>query len=179
MILTGSAVKLAVECGDIIIAPFDEQKLNPNSYSYGLGEELLQVRPTDAVFDPKVKPEAAYPVQIPSDGLVLAPGYVYLSHTAECLGSTKYAMSLIGRSSIGRLGLFVQIDADLGHEGSSHRWTLELIATQSIRIYPGMVIGQICFWKSSGQRETYSGPYGDAQSPLPARPESLFGLEEL
>lgn len=179
MILTGNAVRLAVERGDIVIAPFDESKLNPNSYSYGLGDEILQVRPADDELDAKLIPEAGCPTQIPLDGIVLDPGRAYLSHTAECLGSSRYAMSLIGRSSIGRLGLFVQIDADLGHVGSSHRWTLELAATQRIRVYPGMTIGQICFWEATGRRSAYNGIYGASQSPVLGRPESMFDSKDV
>ena len=59
-------------------------------------------------------------------------------------------MSLIGRSSIGRLGIFLQVDADLGHTGSSHNWTLEIVCCKKVRIYPRMVIGQISFWKNFG-----------------------------
>jgi hypothetical protein len=52
----------------------------------------------------------------------------------EELGSRKYAMSLIGRSSIGRLGLFLQVSANLGHTGSSHCWTLELAQGLSLTV---------------------------------------------
>lgn len=56
-------------------------------------------------------------------------------------------MSLIGRSSTGRLGLFLQVSADLGHTGAEHKWTLELVAAKPIKIYPNMIIGQISFGK--------------------------------
>jgi dCTP deaminase len=174
LILTGRAIKRAVDCGDIIISPFLEQNLNPNSYTYCLGDELLQIESTGSELDTKSEFHSATRIEIPHEGLALDPGIVYLSHTVEIIGSAKYAMSLIGRSSVGRLGLFVQVDADLGHIGSTHRWTLELVATQQVLIYPGMRIGQVCFWTSAGDPDEYEGPYGAAHVPVPARAESFF-----
>ena len=58
--------------------------------------------------------------------------------------------SLIGRSSVGRLGLFLQITADLGHLGKAHCWTLELKVVQSLIVYPHMKIGQVSFWQVTG-----------------------------
>ena len=74
-------------------------------------------------------------------------------------------MSLIGRSSIGRLGLFLQLSADLGHVGSKHKWTLELVAAKPIIIYPFMKIGQISFWENDGDFKEYSGEYGKYSIP--------------
>ena len=64
-------------------------------------------------------------------------------------------MSLIGRSSTGRLGLFLQVSADLGHTGSVHNWTLEIVAAKAIVIYPGMIVGQISFWENLGDVSPY------------------------
>ncbi|OJH35768.1 dCTP deaminase domain-containing protein [Cystobacter ferrugineus] len=51
----------------------------------------------------------------PPEGFLLQPGRVYLGSTQEVIGTDTYVPSLIGRSSLGRLGLFLQITADLGH----------------------------------------------------------------
>ena len=53
---------------------------------------------------------------------------------------------LLGRSSIGRLGIFLNVTADLGHIGSCSHWTLEITVVQPVRIYPGTKIGQVSFW---------------------------------
>lgn len=94
--------------------------------------------------DTQVFEEAA----IPEDGYILKPRQMYLGHTAETIGSRKYAMSLIGRSSVGRLGLFLQISANLGHTTSSHKWTLEMVSVKPLKIYPYMKIGQVSFWEN-------------------------------
>lgn len=83
----------------------------------------------------------------------------------ETLGSNKYAMSLIGRSSLGRLGLFLQVSANLGHTGSIHKWTLELVATKKIKIYTFMIIGQISFWTNKGDIKLYKNSYSDFNFP--------------
>ncbi len=74
-------------------------------------------------------------------------------------------MSLIGRSSIGRLGLFVQISANLGHTQSCHRWTLEIVATHRVRVYPHMIFGQVSFWQNKGKASEYAGTYGFINQP--------------
>lgn len=100
-------------------------------------------------------------IRISDDGFVLQPNKLYLANTFEIIGSDKYVTQLIGRSSMGRLGLFLQITAPLGHVGTSHKWTLELKVVQPLKIYPLMKIGQVTFWKISGKKQmTYeNGDY--------------------
>lgn len=153
MILTGSEIQKAIQCGDIIISEFDISQINPNSYNYHLGSILKVFEYFDgekAVFKQEI---------IPSTGYLLKPGQTYLGNTKEIIGSRKYAMSLIGRSSVGRLGLFLQVSANLGHTTSEHKWTLELVAAKPIVIYPGMRIGQVSFWTNLGEVKPFSSTY--------------------
>jgi len=164
MILTGAQIREEVKQGAIIIDPFRPEQLNPNSYNYRLGDALRVAADGQPGF--RVLP-------IPADGYVLQKGAFALANTFERIGSSRYAASLIGRSSIGRLGLFVQVSANLGHVNSIHRWTLELFAAHSVRIYAGLAIGQVSFWTSSGeipfQKERYSA--FDDPRPSLARPD--------
>jgi dCTP deaminase len=155
MILTGSKIAEGVRLGSIIIDPFHEGQLNPNSYNYRLGEQLL-LKGEDGKYET---------IDIPQDGVVLESHRVYLGSTYETLGSRDYAMSLIGRSSTGRLGLFLQISADLGHTGSVHKWTLEIVAAKKIRLYPRMIIGQISFWENYGKVSPYLSGYSSYSLP--------------
>jgi dCTP deaminase len=98
--------------------------------------------------------------------VLLRKGQLYLCHTAERLGSTRFVTSLIGRSSIGRLGLFVQLSANLGHRGTVHRWTLELLPAIDIYVYPGQTIGQVSFWANVGDVAEYKGWYGRHDAPM-------------
>ena len=159
MILTGSKIAEEISTGDIFIDPFDENQINPNSYNYRLGNTLK-------VFDYFDGEKSVFKkIKIPEDGYVLEPGKMYLGHTKETIGSSKYAMSLIGRSSLGRYGLFLQVSANLGHTTSRHKWTLELVAAKAIKLYPGMKIGQVSFWRNLGDVEKYNGKYGFLNHP--------------
>lgn len=145
MILTGSSITAERAAGEIMLEPFSLDQVNPNSYNYRLGSTIKVPIVTDdgsVIFRTK---------NMNDDGYVLEPHTMYLGLTAELIGSSRYAMSLIGRSSLGRLGLFLQVSANLGHTGSAHHWTLELVAAQPIRIYPRMVVGQVSFWNNRGQ----------------------------
>jgi dCTP deaminase len=163
MILTGAEIKAHVASGDIGIDPFDESLVNPNSYNYRLGNELLVHR--DDVLDP-VEAPTWWGVRFPETGYTLQPGRLYLGHTYERIGSTSFVTSLIGRSSMGRLGLFLQITADLGHIGAVHGWTLELSAVQPVIIYPRMTIGQVSFWRTEGRLVDYEGSYAGHSRPI-------------
>lgn len=157
MILTASEIQDQVSKGSITLDPFHKDALNPNSYNYRLGSILSEIN--DYIIDPKSSPETTSHI-IPEEGFVLQPNKLYLGHTLEAIGSKKYVPSLIGRSSLGRLGLFLQITADLGQLGDSHSWTLELKVVQPLRVYPNMKIGQVSFWKPSGKiSQTYTNGY--------------------
>ncbi len=64
-----------------------------------------------------------------------------------------------GKSSLGRLGLLTHATAGFVDPGFSGHVTLELsnVATLPIMLYPGMKIGQLCFFRLSSPAEN---PYG-------------------
>jgi len=61
-----------------------------------------------------------------------------------------------GRSSIGRLGLFVHVTAGFGDVGFCGYWTLEMFAVQPVKIYPGVQICQLFFHQIHGDITEYS-----------------------
>ena len=159
MILTGTEIIKEIKKGNINISPFNKNQINPNSYNYRLGNNLKIFKKFDgnkSIFEKIVIPEKGY---------CLKPKQMYLGHTYEIIGSKKYAMSLIGRSSMGRLGLFLQISANLGHTTSNHHWTLEMVALKPLIIYPEMIIGQVSFWTNMGTFNKYCGNYGKYNEP--------------
>jgi dCTP deaminase len=162
MILTGSEIWLNVKSKKIVIEPFFEGFLNPNSYNYHLGS-CLKIAPPDTN-DPNESnhwPE----INIPEVGFLLEPSKLYLGHTLEKIGSNYFVTSLIGRSSVGRLGLYLQLAADLGQLGAIHCWTLEMYVIQPLRVFAGMVIGQVSFWVPTGDILLYYGRY-EVNKPL-------------
>lgn len=157
MILTGSEIKKNVENGNIHITPFSDDMLNPNSYDYRIDYKLLELK--DLPVDPK-KQTSYREIDFSDEGYVLAPNKTYLANTFEEIGSDVFVPLLIGKASMGRLGLFLQITADLGNLGAKHKWTLELKVVQPLKIYPMMRIGQISFWRTFGDNDMkYEGKY--------------------
>lgn len=162
MILSGLKIKEEVKCGKIEIDPFNVDDINPNSYNYTLGD-YVKVYKND-VLDAKVN-EKTEIIPIPEEGLVLYPDKVYLGFTNEVIGSDYYVPVITGRSSTGRLGLFVQITSDLVDIGFHGKLTLQMHATQPVRIYKGMKIGQVMFWRVFGDYELYKGKYQSSEGP--------------
>lgn len=159
MILTGKKITSETQLGNIVIEPFDESQVNPNSYNYRLNDKIL----CPVILNDKLVRFEEF--DISDQGFWLEPHVTYLSSTYETLGSCKYAMSLIGRSSVGRLGLFLQVSANLGHTGSCHRWTLELVCAKRFKIHKYMKIGQICFWHNLGTPDLYKEGYSSYNLP--------------
>jgi dCTP deaminase len=168
MILSGKEIsnKLGKE---IIIEPYDARQLNPNSYNLRLHNELLVYQ--EHTLDMKKENKASLLI-IPEDGLVLEPGRLYLARTVEYTKTEGYVPMLEGRSSIGRLGLFVHITAGFGDVGFAGFWTLEIFCVQPIRVYPGIEVCQIYYHSIEGEYSTYSS--GKYQNNRGIQPSLLF-----
>ena len=148
MILTGNEIIKQEEKQNIDIRPFHRRNVNPNSYNYRLDRYLKKA----VTMENQVEFETIDLLDYP-DGYILELDNFYLANTYEKIGSSKYAMSLIGRSSLGRLGMFLQVSANLGHTGSSHHWTLEIVPCMNIKVYYKMIVGQVSFWTNEGELE--------------------------
>jgi len=156
MILSGVEIKNRLG-KDIIIDPFNDKQLNPNSYNLKLHNELF-VYNSD-ILDMK-KENRCSEVVIPEEGLLLEPGKLYLGRTVEYTETHNYVPMLEGRSSIGRLGLFIHVTAGFGDVGFSGFWTLEIFCVQPIKIYPDVEICQIYYHGIDGVFTEYkSGKY--------------------
>lgn len=152
MILSGREIKRRLG-KEIIIDPFNLAQLGPNSYNLRLHHELLVYK--DPILDMKKQHEVAS-IIIPEEGLVLEPGVLYLGRTIEYTATEHYVPMLEGRSSIGRLGLFIHITAGFGDVGFKGYWTLEISSIHPIRIYPQVEICQIFYHTIEGDYELYT-----------------------
>ncbi|MCD4644865.1 deoxycytidine triphosphate deaminase [Bacillus mycoides] len=162
MILTGPQIMEESFNGNIVIEPLIPEQCNPNSYNFRLGTTL---RVYDQFpLDPKV-PNKFREIEIPPEGYVLEPNRLYLGCTMEVMGSENYAPTFAARSSVARLGLFINLSASLGDIGFIGQWTLQLFAIHALRVYPGMKIGQIMWWKPEGEISLYEGKYQGSQGP--------------
>jgi dCTP deaminase len=156
MILSGKQIRKKLG-EDIFIEPFNESQLNPNSYNLKLHNELLVYE--DSILD--MKKENSYKsIIIPNEGIVLEPNKLYLGRTKEYTRTDKFVPMLEGRSSVGRLGLFIHVTAGFGDVGFSGYWTLEIHCIQPIRIYADVEICQIYYHSIEGDYDKYvSGKY--------------------
>ncbi len=155
MILSGTEIEKRLG-SDILIEPFDPERLNPNSYNLTLHNELMVYE--ELVLD-MAKPNRVRRLEIPPEGIVLNPNQLYLGRTSEKTTTHNLVPQIEGRSSIGRLGLFVHVTAGFGDVGFSGYWTLEMFAVQPVRIYPGVPICQIFYHELTGEVHEYSSKY--------------------
>ena len=152
MILSGHEIRAQLG-GNIIIEPFHESRLNPNSYNLALHDELMVYE--ELVLDMR-KSNRVRRMAIPREGLVLHPNYLYLGRTAERTETHNLVPMIEGRSSIGRLGLFVHVTAGFGDVGFCGYWTLEMFAVQPVRVYAGVPICQIFYHDVRGEVTEYA-----------------------
>lgn len=152
MILSGKEI-LKHMGKEIIITPFDEKRINPNSYNLSLAAELLVYEQDE--LDMK-KPNPTKRIVIPQEGLLLEPNRLYLGRTNEFTKTDRYVPMLEGRSSTGRLGLFIHVTAGFGDIGFAGYWTLEIFCVQPVRIYPNVEICQIYYHDIDGEYDLYS-----------------------
>ena len=165
MILSGKEIAKKLN-KEIFIDPYQASQLNPNSYNLRLHHELLVYE--EEVLDMK-KPNKSRQITIPEEGLVLETNKLYLGRTIEYTRTENYVPMLEGRSSIGRLGLFIHVTAGFGDVGFAGFWTLEIFCVQPIRIYAGVEICQIYYHSIEGEYEKYkSGKYQNNQSVQPS-----------
>lgn len=152
MILSGHEIRKHLG-SSLVIDPFDESRLNPNSYNLTLHDELLTYE--EVVLD-MAEPNRTRRLRIPKEGLVLTPQKLYLGRTVERTETHNFVPMIEGRSSIGRLGLFVHVTAGFGDVGFCGYWTLEMFAIQPIRIYPSVPICQIFYHHITGTISEYA-----------------------
>ena len=156
MILSGKEIQRHIG-KEIIIEPFDQSRVNPNRYNLTLHNELL-VYENHELDMKKLNPTKR--ITIPEEGLVLEPNRLYLGRTNEFTKTEGFVPMLEGRSSTGRLGLFIHVTAGFGDVGFAGYWTLEIFCIQPIRIYPNAEICQIYYHSIEGDYEPYkSGKY--------------------
>ena len=152
MILSGHEIKRELGT-NIVIDPFDESNLNPNSYNLSLHNELMVYE--ELVLDMR-KANRVRRIAIPPEGFVLQPNQLYLARTAERTETHNLVPMIEGRSSVGRLGLFVHVTAGFGDVGFCGYWTLEMFAIGPVRIYPGVPICQIFYHGIRGDFTEYA-----------------------
>jgi len=166
--LTGSFIKKCVDAGDIIITPFNPKNMGPNSYDLTLGPTFCTYK-RGPDYHGGVVPLDSHRRQelitheIGDKGFLLEPKVLYLGHTNETAGSTKYVPCIEGRSSMARLGIQVHLTAGFGDVGFIGQWTLEFSVVEPVIIYKNDKICQVYFDTLEGDIDRlYQGKYNNS-----------------
>ncbi|HNB61396.1 MAG TPA: dCTP deaminase, partial [Saprospiraceae bacterium] len=93
--------------------------------------------------------------EIPEEGFVLMPEKLYLGITLEYTETHATVPFLEGKSSVGRLGIDIHATAGKGDVGFCNHWTLEISVSQPVRVYAGMPVGQLIYFKVEGDIDNY------------------------
>jgi dCTP deaminase len=163
VLLSDRDIRAELEQGRVVLDPYEPGLLQPSSFDVRLDRYFrLFDNHKYAVIDPALEqPELTRLVEVSSeDPFVLHPGEFVLASTYELVTlPDDVAARLEGKSSLGRLGLLTHSTAGFIDPGFSGHVTLELsnVATLPIKLWPGMKIGQLCFFRLSSPAEE---PYG-------------------
>lgn len=165
--LTGAEILKRVKEGSIIISDFDESKLNPNSYNLTLSNMIMTY--VNEALDLKKDNETITRI-IPEEGMLLVPGKLYLASTNEYTECEDLIPKIDGRSSLGRLGIFVHATAGFGDVGFVGTWTLEITVVHPVIIYPNIEIAQIYYELPNGDTSIrYNGKYQNQKEPTKSK----------
>jgi len=165
--LTGDEIIQQVAMGHIVIDPFDEKRVNPNSYNMRLSEDLLTYAEDE--LDMKEDNQCEQLKISATRGLVLQPNRLYLGCTMEYTETPHHIPLIEGRSSVARLGLSIHVTAGFGDCGFRGQWVLEITTVHPLRIYSGVEICQIAYFEPNGALRSYAGKYQGQRGPQPSR----------
>ena len=152
MILTGKEIEKRLG-KDIVIKPYNPEQLNPNSYNLRLFNELVIYK--DDILDARRDNQTEI-ITITDEGFILEPGQLYLARTMEYTETRGLVPMILGRSSVGRLGISVHLTSGFGDIGFCGYWTLQLTCMKRVKVYPGMKICQIFYHTVLGEYDNYS-----------------------
>jgi dCTP deaminase len=150
MYLSDFDIKKALKNGEIVIKPFQENRLQPVSYDILLGNKFIVNDENNTQFvDPVRKIYAKTREITVKDGkeFVLHPGVSVLGISKEFFGSDHFLIQVGGKSSLARVGLMIHNTAGIINPGHFLHITFEITNQNNIPIIlrPGMEIAQITF----------------------------------
>ena len=166
MLLSDRDILAHVSAGEIGLDPWEPGMVQPSSVDVRL-DKFFRVFENHKYpsIDPSIEqPELTRMIEVDAEeAFVLHPGEFVLGSTYEKVSlGPSVAARLEGKSSLGRLGLLTHSTAGFIDPGFSGHVTLELsnMATLPVKLWPGMKIGQLCFFQLSSPAEH---PYGSSQ----------------
>ena len=166
MLLSDRDIKAEIDGGRVRLEPYDEALVQPSSIDVRLDKyfRLFDNHRYPYIDPAEDQPDLTRLIEIePNEPFILHPGEFVLGSTFEVVTMPDdLAARLEGKSSLGRLGLLTHSTAGFIDPGFTGHVTLELsnVATLPIKLWPGMRVGQLCFFRLSSPTEN---PYGSAK----------------
>ena len=166
MLLSDRDIRAEVQAGRIGLDPYAPELVQPSSIDIRLDRyfRVFENHRYPHIDPAQEQADLTRPVEPdPDDPFILHPGEFALGSVYEVVTlPDDIAARVEGKSSLGRLGLLTHATAGFIDPGFSGHVTLELsnVATLPIKLWPGMKIGQLCFFRLSYPAEY---PYGSAQ----------------
>ena len=186
VLLSDRDILAEIKAQRVSVEPYDESMIQPSSIDFRL-DRYFRVFENHRYphIDPAVdQSDLTRVVEAPGDEpFILHPGEFVLGSTLEVVTlPDDLAARVEGKSSLGRLGLLTHATAGFVDPGFSGHVTLELanVATLPIKLYPGMKIGQLCFFRLSSPSEhpygsaKYGSRYQGQRGPTPSRSYANF-----
>ena len=148
MILTAKKILDEINRKNILIEPYRDDSLGPNSYDIHLGRFMITY--TDRILDVKERNNVEE-ITIPPEGYLLQPSTIYLGVSEEYIETNRHVPILKGISSVARLGINVNASSGIGSVGHNNTWTMEISVIQPVRVYHGMPVAQLIFFEVMGE----------------------------
>ena len=181
MLLSDRDILAELDAKRVQLDPFDAAMVQPSSVDVRLDRffRVFENHKYPHIDPAEEQPDLTRLVE-PEGGeaFILHPGEFVLGSTYELITlPDDVAARLEGKSSLGRLGLLTHSTAGFIDPGFSGHVTLELsnVATLPIKLWPGMKIGQLCFFRLSSPAEhpygseKYGSRYQGQRGPTPSR----------
>jgi dCTP deaminase len=166
VLLSDRDIKSELGAGRISLEPYEPDMIQPSSIDVRLDRyfRLFDNHKYPFIDPAEDQPDLTRLIEAkPDEPFILHPGEFVLGSTYELVSlPDDVAARLEGKSSLGRLGLLTHSTAGFIDPGFSGHVTLELsnVATLPIKLWPGMKIGQMCFFRLSSAAEK---PYGSTE----------------
>jgi dCTP deaminase len=186
VLLSDRDLRAEIESGRVCLEPYDPSMIQPSSVDVRLDRyfrvfENHRYPHIDPAADQSDLTRMVEPVG--EEPFILHPGEFVLGSTLEVVTlPDDLAARVEGKSSLGRLGLLTHATAGFVDPGFSGHVTLELanVATLPIKLYPGMKIGQLCFFRLTSPAEhpygseKYGSRYQGQRGPTPSKSYANF-----
>ena len=166
VLLSDRDIRAEIDGGRVRLQPYDEAMVQPSSIDVRLDKffRLFDNHKYPFIDPAEDQPDLTRLIEVARDEpFILHPGEFVLGSSFEVVTlPDDLAARLEGKSSLGRLGLVTHSTAGFVDPGFSGHVTLELsnVATLPIKLWPGMKVGQLCFFRLSSPAES---PYGSAK----------------